>query len=65
MADLDRMAPADRRLLGRLAETAGVPPEALLPEMAAAYLRLLRDVPAVLPRDPLGPLIARARDRAA
>lgn len=60
MADLDRMAPADRRMLRRLAEAAGIEADALIPELAAAYLRLLRDAPAVLPRDPLAPVISRA-----
>lgn len=60
MSIADRLSPADRRMLRRLAETAQVDAEALIPELAGAYLRLLRDAPAVLPRDPLAPVIARA-----
>ncbi|MGR3758173.1 MAG: hypothetical protein ACU0AT_13200 [Tranquillimonas sp.] len=58
---IDQLHRSDRRLLERIADDAGVPVDALLPEIVAAYLRLLKDAPAVLPRDPLSPIARRAR----
>ena len=52
----DALSKSDRRLLDRLAEAAGISPEALLPEIVSGYLRLLREAPDALPRDPLAPL---------
>jgi hypothetical protein len=54
----------DRRLINKMSADAGVAPAALLPEIVAAYLRLLRDVPAALPRDPMRGLAAGAARRA-
>lgn len=55
----DNLPAADRRALLRLAADAAVPAEALAVEMVAAYLRLLRDAPGALPRNPLAPLASR------
>lgn len=62
MADiLDKLSPTDRRLVNKMAADAEVPVGALLPEIVAAYLRLLRDVPAALPSDPMRGLASGAR----
>jgi hypothetical protein len=59
---LDALPRHDRNLVDRLATDAGVPAAALLPEIISAYLRLLKEVPAALPRDPLRSLsVAAAR----
>ena len=63
--DLADLSPADRRLLGRLAEAAGTTAEAMLPEIVTAWLRLLRDAPDALPANPLAPVVHGARSRAA
>ena len=54
----------DRRLVNKMAADAGVAVSALLPEIVSAYLRLLRDVPAALPRDPMRGLSVGAKVRA-
>ncbi|MGR3498795.1 MAG: hypothetical protein ACU0E9_07875 [Limimaricola soesokkakensis] len=65
MADpLDHLSASDRRLVGRLADDWKLPVEALIPALVAGYLRLLRDAPDALPRNPLAPLHAAA-ERAA
>lgn len=65
MADvIDALSVTDRRLVERMTVDARVPVEALVPEIVAAYLRLLRDVPAALPRDPMRGIAVNARARA-
>lgn len=60
------LAKSDRRTVAGLAEEAEASVDAVLIEITAAYLRLLRDVPEALPRNPLEPIRSRAeRDRAA
>ncbi|MEH6834828.1 hypothetical protein [Falsihalocynthiibacter arcticus] len=64
MADVfASLEPHVRRDVQRLADVNGVSPEALMPEIITAYVRLLRDVPEALPRNPLAPLVERARSR--
>ena len=60
MADpLAYLHPAERREISRLA--ARTPPEALIAQFAAAFLRLAHEVPGALPRDPLLGPISKAR----
>lgn len=61
---LDGLSPADRRLVEKMAADAAVPPAAMAVEVVAAYLRLLREVPAALPRDPMRGLSIGAARRA-
>ena len=53
MVDLDALPRADRKLLGQLAEAAGVSSETMAEAVVRAYLGLVRDCPAALPADPL------------
>jgi len=62
---LAALDPGVRRDLQSIATSSGVPPEALIPEIVAAYIRLLREAPGALPRNPLAPLSAGAKRRAA
>ncbi|MDF3383344.1 MULTISPECIES: hypothetical protein [unclassified Sulfitobacter] len=48
----------DRVQVERMAEAAGTSASALLPAIVAAYLRLMRDAPAVLPADHMTRLAA-------
>tara|TARA_R110002020_G_scaffold74540_24_gene190685 strand:+ start:6214 stop:6426 length:213 start_codon:yes stop_codon:yes gene_type:complete len=57
------LSPQDRRDVKAIAADAEVPPDVLIPEIVAAYLRLLRDVPGALPRNPLAGIRAGARRR--
>ncbi|MFC6640839.1 MULTISPECIES: hypothetical protein [Sulfitobacter] len=50
MTDLP-LSRQDRAQVERMAEAAGTSAAALLPAIVAAYLRLMRDAPAVLPAD--------------
>ncbi|MFG6514437.1 hypothetical protein ACGYKD_11580 [Sulfitobacter sp. TB366] len=62
MADpLAYLHPAERREISRLAAQASTPPEALIAQFAAAFLRLAHEVPGALPRDPLLGPISKAR----
>jgi hypothetical protein len=51
---LDLLPRADRRALARIAEASGASEEAVAAQALRAWLQLVRDVPAALPRDPLG-----------
>ncbi|MCA0851219.1 hypothetical protein [Salipiger thiooxidans] len=55
--------PRDRRDLQTICEVHGLSPEALVVEMTSAYLRLVREVPDALPRNPMSPVYAGARRR--
>jgi hypothetical protein len=61
---LDDLDTRTRRDVEALAIQNQVTPEALLPEIVAAYIRLLREVPDALPRNPLAQLCAGAQRRA-
>ena len=61
---LGLLAPKDRATLRAICEAQGVTPAALIPEFVAAYLRLMREVPEALPRNPLEPIYAGAKRRA-
>jgi len=61
---MDALPRGDRLLIQKMASDAAVPVDALVPEIVAAYLRLLRDVPAALPSDPMRSLRVNAAGRA-
>lgn len=61
---IDVLEPSVRRDVLAIAAQKNVPADALLPEIVAAYVRLLRDAPGALPRNPLEPLAAGAMRRA-
>ncbi|EAU45089.1 hypothetical protein [Salipiger bermudensis] len=61
---LAALEPGIRRDVQSIAISEGVPAETLIPEIVAAYVRLLREAPGALPRNPLAPLAAGARRRA-
>lgn len=64
MADpIDRLEPRTRRDIQDLAAAHQVSAEALMLEFCAAYIRLLREVPGALPRNPLAPIVAGAKRR--
>lgn len=64
MADpVERLEPRTRRDIQDLAALHQVSPEALVLEFATAYIRLLREVPGALPRNPLEPIVSGAKRR--
>lgn len=64
MSDLlEALSRGDRRLIDKMALSTGVVVEALLPEIVSAYLRLMKDVPAAMPRDPMRGLSVAALRR--
>lgn len=52
-----------RREVQAIAEAGGASIEAVLVELVAAYLRIARDAPEALPRNPMAPIRANARRR--
>lgn len=58
---LSALSQSDRRMIDRMAIEAGVPATALLPALIEGYLRILKDAPAALPRDPMRGLGVAAR----
>ena len=66
MADpLAALEPRTRRDIEALAALHQIPAEALIPEFVTAYIRLLREVPGALPRNPLEPILSGAKRRVA
>ncbi len=61
---IERLEPRIRRDIEALAAFHQVSAEALMLEFAAAYIRLLREVPGALPRNPLEPIVAGAKRKA-
>lgn len=60
---LDLMSRSDRATLARVCDGHDLAPEQLIAEIVAAYLRLIKDVPEALPRNPMASLHAGARRR--
>lgn len=52
-----------RRDVEALAQQLEVPPEAVAAEIIGGYIRVLRDAPGALPRNPLNPIAAGAKRR--
>lgn len=61
---LDLLDGRTRRDVEALASTINVPAEIVISEMVTGYVRLLREAPGALPRNPLTPLAANSKRRA-